>query len=132
MYQKLQKEKSTVAIANIFYWCQSVGKFFCCLRCLFIISGLTLYIAKRANLFEGFKVSANGRAWLYILLGFLVLYLVKILGGITLTLEGLESTSNQVTIENAGMHPLVMILLTVIVAPIVEETVFRGFIMGRV
>lgn len=99
---------------------------------LLIISGLTLYIAKRANLLEGFKALANGRAWLYILLGFLVLYLVKILGGITLVLEGLESTSNQAAIENAGMHPLVMVLLTVIVAPIVEETVFRGFIMGRV
>lgn len=101
------------------------------LACL-AISAITLYIAKRVDLLQGFKALGNSRALKTIFLGFLVLYLVKMLGGIVLVLEGVTNTGNQEIIESAGMHPLILTLFTAVVAPIVEETVFRGLLMGRV
>lgn len=99
---------------------------------ILLVCGATLYIAKRVGLLQGFKALGNSRALKTIFLGFLVLYLVKMLGGIVLVLEGVTNTGNQEIIESAGMHPLILTLFTAVVAPIVEETVFRGLLMGRV
>ena len=46
--------------------------------------------------------------------------------------EGVSNSTNQAAIENAHMNPFVLITITVIMAPIVEELVFRGLLMGRV
>lgn len=99
---------------------------------ILLVCGATLYIAKRVDLLQGLKVLENSGALKTIFLGFLVLYLVKMLGGIVLVLEGVTNTGNQEIIESAGMHPLILTLFTAVVAPIVEETVFRGLLMGRV
>ena len=67
------------------------------------------------------------------MIGFVVLTVVKYIGGIILLLEnGLgANTENQAALEQLGMSPLLLIVLTVIAAPIVEETVMRGLILGR-
>ena len=46
--------------------------------------------------------------------------------------EGVSNSTNQEIIENAHMNPFLLITFTVIMAPIVEELVFRGLLMGRV
>ena len=46
--------------------------------------------------------------------------------------EGVSNSTNQEIIENAHMNPFVLITVTVIMAPIVEELIFRGLLMGRV
>ena len=45
--------------------------------------------------------------------------------------EGVSNSTNQEIIENAHMNPFVLITVTVIMAPIVEELIFRGLLMGR-
>ena len=45
---------------------------------------------------------------------------------------GVSNSANQAAIENAHMNPFVLITVTVIMAPIVEELIFRGLLMGRV
>ena len=47
-------------------------------------------------------------------------------------MEGVSNSTNQEAIENAHMNPFLLITFTVIMAPIVEELVFRGLLMGRV
>ncbi len=47
-------------------------------------------------------------------------------------MEGVSNSTNQAAIENAHMNPFVLITVTVIMAPIVEELIFRGLLMGRV
>ena len=74
------------------------------------------------------------KAWKTILVGFVVLTIVKYIGGVVLLLEnGIgANTENQAALEQLGMSPLLLIVLTAIAAPIVEETVMRGLILGRV
>ena len=59
-------------------------------------------------------------------MGFLVMIPVRMLGGITLVLEhGTKAnTLNQSVIENLGMSPALLFVMTVVAAPIVEEFVF--------
>ena len=72
-------------------------------------------------------------AWKSIFMGFLVMVPIKMLGGITLFLEhgAKTDTLNQSVIEQLGMSPLMLLVLTVIAAPIVEEFVFRGLIVKQ-
>ena len=72
-------------------------------------------------------------AWKTILVGFVVLTIVKYIGGVVLLLEnGIgANTENQAALEQLGMSPLLLVVLTAIAAPIVEETVMRGLILGR-
>lgn len=73
------------------------------------------------------------KAWKTILVGFVVLTIVKYIGGVVLLLEnGIgANTENQAALEQLGMSPLLLVVLTAIAAPIVEETVMRGLILGR-
>lgn len=99
---------------------------------LLIITGLVYYLAYRFKLVDYFKILRNPSAWKTIIIGILALFLVKILGGIVLVLEhgANANTSNQSVIESLGMNPILLVILTVIVAPIVEEITCRGIIQG--
>ncbi|MGT2907956.1 CPBP family intramembrane glutamic endopeptidase [Streptococcus dentiloxodontae] len=99
---------------------------------MLLISLTTLYIAKRTRLVESFKNIMGKRNWELIGLGLLFLYVVKYVGALVLQEEGATSTANQSGIENLGMNPIILIVATTILAPIVEEVVFRGLLMGRV
>ena len=65
-------------------------------------------------------------------LTYLGIYIVTRVGGMVMQMEGVSNSANQAAIENAHMNPFVLITVTVIMAPIVEELIFRGLLMGRV
>ena len=101
---------------------------------LSIVAALTVFVAKRVGLLNHLKDLKTWKAWKTILVGFVVLTIVKYIGGVVLLLEnGIgANTENQAALEQLGMSPLLLIVLTAIAAPIVEETVMRGLILGRV
>lgn len=101
---------------------------------LLIVAALTVFVTKRVGLLNHLKDLKTWKAWKTILVGFVVLTIVKYIGGVVLLLEnGIgANTENQAALEQLGMSPLLLIVLTAIAAPIVEETVMRGLILGRV
>ncbi|WP_288623920.1 CPBP family intramembrane glutamic endopeptidase [uncultured Streptococcus sp.] len=101
---------------------------------LLIVVALTVFVAKRVGLLNHLKDLKTWKAWKTILVGFVVLTIVKYIGGVVLLLEnGIgANTENQAALEQLGMSPLLLVVLTAIAAPIVEETVMRGLILGRV
>ena len=100
---------------------------------LLIVVALTVFVAKRVGLLNHLKDLKTWKAWKTILVGFVVLTIVKYIGGVVLLLEnGIgANTENQAALEQLGMSPLLLVVLTAIAAPIVEETVMRGLILGR-
>lgn len=66
------------------------------------------------------------------LVGYAVLYVANILGGlITLLLGGGDTSQNQSLIVSlAQNHPLIMFTTSVFMAPFFEEIIFRGMIFG--
>lgn len=100
---------------------------------LLIVAALTVFVAKRVGLLNHLKDLKTWKAWKTILVGFVVLTIVKYIGGVVLLLEnGIgANTENQAALEQLGMSPLLLVVLTAIAAPIVEETVMRGLILGR-
>ena len=100
---------------------------------LLVVAVFTVYVAKRVGLLNHLEELKTWQAWKTVLIGFVVLTVVKCIGGIILLLEnGLgANTENQAALEQLGMSSLLLIVLTVIAAPIVEETVMRGLILGR-
>ena len=107
------------------------------LVCLLVVVSLlisigALFLGNRLGLFEGFKALSSLKAWGMIGLTYLGIYIVTRIGSIVMMMEGVSNSTNQAAIENAHMNPFVLITVTVIMAPIVEELIFRGLLMGRV
>lgn len=98
---------------------------------LLICAG-ALFLGKRMGLLEGFKTLSSLKAWGMIGLTDLGIFIATNVGMSVMRMEGVSNTANQVAIENAHMNPFVLITFTVIMAPIIEELVFRGILMGRV
>lgn len=99
---------------------------------LLLKSAGALFLGKRLGLLEGFKTLSSLKAWGMIGLTYLGIYIVTRIGAMVMMWEGVSNSTNQEIIENAHMNPFVLITITVIMAPIVEELVFRGILMGRV
>ena len=99
---------------------------------LLLKSAGALFLGKRLGLLEGFKPLSSQKAWGMIGLTYLGIYIVTMIGAMVMMWEGVSNSTNQATIENIHMNPFVLITVTVIMAPIVEELVFRGILMGRV
>ena len=97
-----------------------------------LISAGALFLGKRVGLLEGFKALSSLKAWGMIGLTDLGIYIATNVGMSVMRMEGISNTTNQAAIENAHMNPFLLITFTVIMAPIVEELVFRGLLMGRV
>lgn len=97
-----------------------------------LISAGALFLGKRLGLFEGFKALSSLKAWGKIGLTYLGIYIVTRIGAMVMMMEGVSNSTNQAAIENAHMNPFLFIMFTVIMAPIVEELVFRGLLMGRI
>ena len=97
-----------------------------------LISAGALFLGKRMGLIEGFKTLSSLKAWGMIGLTYLGIYIATNVGMSVMRMEGISNTTNQAAIENAHMNPFVLITFTAIMAPIVEELVFRGILMGRV
>ena len=99
---------------------------------MLLISAGALFLGKRMGLLEGFKTLSSLKAWGMIGLTYLGIYIVTRIGAMVMMWEGVSNSTNQEIIENAHMNPFVLITVTVIMAPIVEELIFRGLLMGRV
>ena len=99
---------------------------------MLLISAGALFLGKCMGLLEGFKALSSMKAWGMIGLTYLGIYIAANIGMSVMRMEGISNTTNQAAIENAHMNPFVLITVTVIMAPIVEELVFRGILMGRV
>ncbi len=70
----------------------------------------------------------------FVVLAFIVMFGLKIIGGQLIMLEegyG-QTTANQEIINNSGLPTLVLFLFAVFFAPVLEELLFRGILMGRV
>ena len=98
-----------------------------------VVTLVTVLIAKRLGFLNHASQLLTRGAWKSIFMGFLVMVPVRMLGGITLVLEhGTKAnTLNQSVIENLGMSPALLFVMTVVAAPIVEEFVFRGLIVKQ-
>ena len=99
---------------------------------MLLISAGALFLGKRMGLLEGFKALSSMKAWGMIGLTYLGIYIAANVGMSVMRMEGISNTTNQAALENAHMNPFVLITVTVIMAPIVEELIFRGLLMGRV
>ena len=107
------------------------------LVCLLVVVSLlisigALFLGNRLELFEGFKSLSSLKTWGKIGLTYLGIYIITRIGTIVMMMEGVSNSTNQEAIENAHMNPFLLIMFTVIMAPIVEELIFRGLLMGRV
>ena len=107
------------------------------LVCLLVVVSLlisigALFLGIRLGLFEGFKSLSSLKAWGKIGLTYLGIYIITRIGTIVMMMEGVSNSTNQAAIENAHMNSFLLITFTVIMAPIVEELVFRGLLMGCV
>lgn len=97
--------------------------------------GLVIYLAGRFNLWKPQKpVLWSGKGLKIIALWSVYLFLAKMLSGIVLALQaGPDATTfNQELIEGSDLNSIVLFLTTVLVAPFVEEFIFRGLIMGKI
>lgn len=65
-------------------------------------------------------------------IGVLLIYACQIIGGLlTLALGGNQSSENQELIESiTASYPILMIFVSCVLAPIVEEMLFRGIVFG--
>ena len=99
---------------------------------MLLISAGALFLGKRMGLLDGLKTLSSLKAWGMIGLTYLGIFIVTRVGTMIMLMEGVSNSTNQATIENAHINPFVLITVTVIMAPIVEELIFRGLLMGRV
>ncbi|HEM2808569.1 TPA: CPBP family intramembrane metalloprotease [Streptococcus suis] len=70
----------------------------------------------------------------FVALAFIVMFGLKIIGGQLIMLEegyG-QTTANQEVINNSGLPVLLLFLFAVLFAPVLEELIFRGILMGKV
>lgn len=101
---------------------------------LFIIGNiwLLLFLGKKLGFVSvKFDFWKHKNSWI-ILGGYLLVRVVAIGGTFLLNSQGTESTANDAIIQTIfnGENPLLIILLIGIAAPIMEEIVFRGGIIG--
>lgn len=104
---------------------------------LFVDLGMLLYVAWifKDSLKEqwiDFKMEWKENLLYGALIGVGLIYAVGFIGGmITLLLGGNESSVNQSLISSiTAVHPVVMALSTVCLAPLLEEIIFRGLLFG--
>ena len=100
----------------------------------FALIGLSLYLARRWQLLGKMPNLASKSFWETIGLGFLAMSLVKFLAALVLFIEqgGEPTTANQLALESLPLPLYFTVFSAAIAAPILEEFVFRGLLMGKV
>lgn len=100
---------------------------------LLLITTVVFYFGKRLGLLGNKRVPEDEYRWLWIGLGLVSLFAVQIIGKMILVIEkGQQAdTVNQSAILGVGMHPILLVTLVGLVAPIVEEIVFRGLLYDK-
>lgn len=91
---------------------------------------ISVIYAYKTKLFSLKDLQINWKRVLWLVVMFVLLYLLGELGDLLTAWEGIEETHNQKVINEEMLHvtPLAHFITTVIVAPIVEEVLFRGII----
>ena len=81
---------------------------------------------------KDFKKNWSSHLFYGLIVGTALIYLAGICGGmLTLALGGAQTSENQALIEAImDVQPILMMIPTVIFAPILEEMIFRGIIFG--
>ena len=97
---------------------------------LLLIATVVFYFGKKLGLLGNKRVSEDEYRWLWIGLGLVSLFAVQIIGKMILVIEKGQqaNTVDQSAILGVGMHPILLVTLVGLVAPIVEEIVFRGLL----
>ncbi|SUN51836.1 membrane-bound protease CAAX family [Streptococcus dysgalactiae subsp. dysgalactiae] len=100
---------------------------------LLLIATVVFYFGKKLGLLGNKRVSEDEYRWLWIGLGLVSLFAVQIIGKMILVIEKGQqaNTVNQSAILGVGMHPILLVTLVGLVAPIVEEIVFRGLLYDK-
>ncbi|MCA5012346.1 CPBP family intramembrane metalloprotease [Enterococcus sp. S22(2020)] len=93
---------------------------------------LLVFLAKKLGFFTIKFDFLTGRNIGIIIGGYVLARIVAIVGTLLLNAQGMNSTANDAAIQTmfTGENPLLIILLIGISAPIMEEIVFRGGIIG--
>lgn len=93
---------------------------------------LLVYLARKLGFFKPSFDFLTVKNCGLIFGGFILARLIAVVGTLLLMDQGTESTANDATIQTifAGENPILIILLIAISAPIMEEIVFRGSIIG--
>lgn len=101
---------------------------------IFIVGNiyLLMYLGKKLGFLTPSKDFLTKKNIIYILVGTLIARTVGIGGTLLLNATGVTQTANDEAIGQlfTGENPLLIILLIGIAAPIMEEIVFRGGIVG--
>lgn len=99
-----------------------------------VITIATIVLAKKINLLRSDAFSKGDQVVLWVGLGFAALFVVKVLGSIILTIEkgAQANTANQAALEQANLPAILLVIIAAVAAPVVEEVVFRGLILGKV
>lgn len=102
---------------------------------IFMITILVTYLftAKKLKRYDLMPFSQSGFSWKYlgcVFLAYIVIFGIDNLGMIWLEVIGEQTTVNEAELEVyfKELPDLVVILLVVIVGPIMEEVIFRGFL----
>lgn len=100
---------------------------------LVIITLATLIFDKKQDIIGKAKATDQESPLLWIGIGFAAMTAFKMVGAMVLYLEhgANANTANQQLLEQAGIHPILLFILAVIVAPVVEETIFRGILYQK-
>lgn len=97
--------------------------------CYLMTLALIVYIARHKGIFTPLCGSRTRRIWLTFIIAYVIVYCGATLSNWVLQLEGHTNTVNQTELEQ--LVPLLptalFFVIVVIVAPITEEIIFRGF-----
>lgn len=98
------------------------------------MSIVSLWIAWKLGLFSSDKKWGFLGAVGFVGIGFIILFGVTLLGSQILMLEqGVgQTTVNQSALQNSGLPALLLFIFVVLLAPTIEELIFRGILMGKV
>lgn len=123
---------STFSLSSDYYTLTCILNFIVDLGMLIVV----FFIFKDQMLcqWEDFKKNWKSNLFYGFIIGTALIYIAGIGGGmLTLALGGAQISENQALIEAImDVQPLLMMIPTVIFAPILEEMIFRGIIFGWV
>lgn len=94
-----------------------------------VIGALVVEIAQKRDIFTPLSGRRRQSTWLTVILAYLIIVLGNLLSTWVLELEGQTDTVNQASLNDLmQMVPLpLFFVMVVLVAPVTEEIIFRGF-----
>lgn len=99
---------------------------------ILLLLGVWLLKDSLIEQFKDFKTNIKKYLFNGCVVGVLLIYACQLIGGLlTLALGGNQSSENQELIEAiTASYPILMIFVSCVLAPVVEEILFRGIVFG--